>query len=164
MNPELNEQYRKLINELYAQALSERGDDLPKVDVNRQVKPTVQKRIPTNNPTIAAAIAQTQNDVNDFKANRALGDREMLASAMENGYNFHFGGPNNIQTPLPVAGGFRRSTVEDNAYPTGRLGQIPNYQTNRQRPEDIQRQMEEERDRLFLEGIEELKKKRAIYS
>ena len=169
-NPSLQEGYQRAIQEMAGEAVDETGKDRPIVDVDRNapgqeafIKPYYQQALIQD--MNEAARRQTEADARDFAANRLAGDREMLDYAMENGYDYHFGGPYEWQRPTGIAGGQWRKGVEDNAFPSGEYMQVPDYITGRQRPDNIQRQMDEDNREMraldILEGIEELKRRQA---
>lgn len=106
---------------------------------------------------IGEAQRQTQADVDDFIANRYLGDQRMKDYAMENGDNIYYGGPSSAQTPFPNSDRFFRNNIEDSYAPAGYNMQIPNQVTNAINPEFIQRQMDSDRQEM-----EDLKRMEAI--
>ena len=183
MTPEEYEDYRRGMEEIYAdklQALLNYGKEIEEADVRRPQLPEV--RLGANGPIAREqAVSKpnnannfmdyskwlTQDDVNDFKANRYLGDREMLSQAAENGQYYPIGGgPQYLQQPImpDKTNGmyFRRKTVEDNAYPSGNYQQIPNYQTSVRNPDYIQRQMDADKQEMnvlnWMEAEDELRK------
>lgn len=168
-NPSLQEGYQRAIQEMAGEAVDETGKDRPMVEVDRNApeqeaftKPYYQQALIQD--MNEAAKRQTEADARDFAANRMAGDREMLDYAMENGYDYHFGGPYDWGRP-ERHGNFWRKNIEDNALPSGDYMQVPDYITGRQRPENIQRQMDEDNREMraldILEGIEELKRRQA---
>lgn len=169
-NPSLQEGYQKAIQEMAGEAVDETGNDRPKVEVDPYAVPEEAFIKPYNQPALIqdmneAARRQTEADARDFAANRAAGDREMLDYAMENGYDYHFGGPYEWQRPIGIAGGHWRKGVEDMALPSGYGMQVPNHIDNIQRPEYIQEMIDEDnrqlREMSILEGLEELRKRQA---
>ena len=61
------------------------------------------------------AKRQTRADKQDFKKNRAAGDRDMTERALELGSNYHDGGAKNIQTPEGRPKMIKRKLVEDSS-------------------------------------------------
>lgn len=156
LTPEQQEEYQRKLNEMYAQALNELGNNLPQVNVKEARETPFVKpgNYDMNNP-IEAAQYQTQNDVNDFRANRALGDEEMWRQAMENGNILHEGGPSyNSVYPGPrdlPEESWRRNLVEDQYIPSGNAAPVPNYETNRVLPPHIQNWYDnDERERQWM--------------
>lgn len=127
---------------------------LPKVDVGKE------SEIPFRKPNysddiIGQAIAQTYDDIDDFKRNRALGDQHMMNVARENGDMVHEGGLSELYKYLPGGKQFRNN-IESSYAPSGNMIQIPSQITNGPPPEYIQRQMDADR-----QEIEDLKRMEA---
>lgn len=121
-------------------------DALPEVNVGKT--PEIPFRKPNySDDTIGQAMAQTYDDIDDFKRNRALGDEHMMSVARENGDMIHEGGPSSLYEYLPGGNHFRNN-VEDSYAPSGSMIQIPNEITNIVRPQHIQRQMNADRQEM----------------
>ena len=160
-----DEDYKKKINEMYAQAISDVGNE-PEVEVGQEREPNFHKPVnPDSQNVIDMARAQTQDDVEDFQANRGLGDRENYNYAMENAPEFHYGGPQQYagRDPFgnPIISGYADSSLP---YQTGEVTQLPQVIGNgmmtdddRREMEDLKRMEEQERMRKVLQGIELLK-------
>lgn len=178
MTPEEYEDYRRDMEQIYSdklQALLNYGKEIEDADYRSPNQPEIkfgpqgaQQREPVvskpNNSKNFMDYSKwlTQDDVNDFKNNRYMGDNEMFSWAAENGqYNPIGGGPQYLQQPIGN-GNMRRRTVEDNAFPSGNYQQIPNYQTSVRNPDDIQRRMDANQREMnilkWMQAEDELRK------
>jgi len=166
-DPAIAEGYQKAIQEMAGEAVDETGRDRPMVEVDRNapgqeafIKPYYQQALIQD--MNEAARRQTEADARDFAANRLAGDREMLDSALANGYDYHFGGPFEWQRGTNISGALWRKGIEDNGLPSGYQTPIPNTLTNTQRPAYIQEMIDEDNRRLremgILDGLAELRK------
>lgn len=157
-----NQSYIDALNAL-AQSEIPNTEELPTVNVGNYDAPPLTK--PYNgNSVMDAARWQTQADVNDFKANRALGDERWMGRAMENGDNIHYGGPEVYKDRINDNFYFRNN-VEDSYVPSGEMSQVPNFITNVKNPDYIQRQMDNEQelqDLKLMEALEQLRKRAAV--
>lgn len=142
----------------YIDALNALSNE-PQVEVGKERE--VPFRKPNNDVgVIADAQRQTQADVDNFIANRYLGDQRMKDYAMENGDNIYYGGPSSAQTPFPNSDRFFRNNIEDSYAPAGYNMQIPNQVTNAINPEFIQRQMDS--DRQEMEDLKQMEAKELL--
>lgn len=139
----------------YIDAVSELANQ-PQVNVGEDRQ--VPFRKPNNEQgVIADAQRQTQADVDNFIANRGIGDQRMKDYAMENGDNIYYGGPGSAQTPLNGRDRFFRNNIEDSYAPAGNVLQVPGAITRSENPDYIQQRMDEDRMRM-----EDLKRKEAL--
>ena len=166
MNEDEKKRYIEALSELaVSDAEDNAGSELPQVNVGENRNPKVVKPYYPQDDTMGAARWQTQNDVSDFKANRAPGDEQMLRWAMANGDNIHYGGPEiskgRIDDDL-----YFRNNIESSYVPSGDMLQVPNIITNIERPDYIQRQMDSQwqelQDLKRMEAIDELRRRAAI--
>lgn len=136
----------------YIDALNALSNE-PQVEVGKERE--VPFRKPNNDVgVIADAQRQTQADVDNFIANRYLGDQRMKDYAMENGDNIYYGGPSSAQTPFPNSDRFFRNNIEDSYAPAGNVLQVPGAITRRENPDYIQRQMNS--DRMEMEDLKRM--------
>lgn len=148
-----NQSYVDALNAL-AQSEIPNTEELPTVNVGNYDAPPLTK--PYNGDSVMdAARWQTQADVNDFKANRALGDDQMHRWAMENGSDIYFGGPAYLYNRINGSGRMFRNGIEDSYAPSGQFENVPNEITNRADPDYIQRMREKDRQQLWNFSMQE---------